>query len=110
MQAQTMAGIALAAASFALVVLSRVQLGKSFSVTPKAGELVTYGIYARVRHPMYVFLDIAILGVALAVHSWWVLLIFALLPLQIRNSRRENAVLRAKYGERYEAYRRSTWL
>ena len=111
MQAQTLAGISLAAISVALVVLSRIQLGKSFSLAPRAGELVTHGIYSRVRHPMYLFLDIAICGAALALHSWYVLLILVVLvPLQIRNARSESALLQAAFGERYENYRRSTWL
>jgi protein-S-isoprenylcysteine O-methyltransferase Ste14 len=107
----TIAGVALAAIAFVLMVLSRVQLGKSFTVTPKATDLVTHGLYSRLRHPMYVFLDLTLCGIALAVHRWYVLLpLVILLPLQIRNARRESALLRENFGERYEEYRRSTWL
>jgi protein-S-isoprenylcysteine O-methyltransferase Ste14 len=45
-------GIIVAAVSLVLLVLARVQLGKSFSVTPKAKELVTHGLYSRIRNPM----------------------------------------------------------
>ena len=110
MNVQTFAGLALAAISFALVVLARMQLGESFIVTPKANELVTHGLYSRLRHPMYVFVDLTICGIALAVSRWFVLLLLViLLPLQIRNARRERTVLREKFGERYERYRRATW-
>ena|SRR5580658_6581343 len=110
MNVETFAGVALAAISFALVVLARMQLGKSFAVTPKANELVTRGLFSRLRHPMYVFVDSTICGIALAVHRWYVLLlVVTLLPLQIRNARRERTVLREKFGERYELYRRATW-
>jgi protein-S-isoprenylcysteine O-methyltransferase Ste14 len=30
-------------------------------------------------------------------------------PVQMRNARRERKVLRQKFGERYETYRRATW-
>ena len=110
MNVETFAGLTLAAISFALVVLARMQLGKSFTVTPKANELVTHGLYSRLRHPMYVFVDLTICGIALAAHRWYVLLLVViLLPLQIRNARRERTVLREKFGERYELYCRATW-
>jgi len=109
MNVETFAGVALAAISFALVVLARTQLGKSFSLTPKANQLVTHGLYSRLRHPMYVFVDLTIFGIALAAHRWYILLLLVvLLPLQIRNARRERTVLREKFGERYERYRSAT--
>jgi protein-S-isoprenylcysteine O-methyltransferase Ste14 len=110
MNVQTITGVTLALASISLAHLARMQLGKSFSVTPKAKALVTHGLYSRLRHPMYLFLDLTICGVALAAHSWYVLLILAiLLPLQMRNSRRERHLLHEKFGEQFEVYRRATW-
>jgi hypothetical protein len=82
------------------------QLGKSFSMTPKAKDLVTHGLYSRLQNPMYLFLDFAICGLALAVHHWSVLLVLVILvPLQIRNARKERALLHEKFGERFEIYR-----
>jgi protein-S-isoprenylcysteine O-methyltransferase Ste14 len=102
--------VLIALASLALAQLARMQLGKSFSVTPKAKDLVTHGLYARLQNPMYLFLDVAICGIALAVHHWWVLLLLVVLvPLQIRNSRKERDLLHAKFGEQFEIYRRATW-
>lgn len=110
MSAETFAGVTLGAISFALTVVARVQLGKSFAVTPKAKDLVTHGLYSRLQHPMYVFVDLIVCGLALAVHRWYVLLpLVILLPLQMRNARRESALLREKFGQRYEVYRRATW-
>jgi len=111
MSVENIAGVVLAVVSFVLVIVSRVQLGKAFAVTPQAKDLVTHGVYSRLRHPMYVFLDLAICGIALAVGRWYVLLPLAILvPLQMRNARREGKLLQEKFGERYEAYRRGTWL
>jgi len=59
---------------------------------------------------MYVFVDLTICGIALALDRWYVLLpLVILLPLQIRNTVRERKLLGEKFGERYESYRRSTW-
>jgi hypothetical protein len=54
MNAEALAGVVLAAISFALTVLARVQLGKSFAVIPKANGLVKHGLYSRLQHPIYV--------------------------------------------------------
>lgn len=105
-----MAGVSLAAISFALVLLARAQLGKSFTVTPQAKDLVTHGLYSRLQHPMYVFVDLTVCGIALAVHRWYVLLFLViLLAIQTRNAHRERKLLREKFGERYEIYRHATW-
>lgn len=110
MNVETFAGVALAIISFALVILARIQLGKSFSVTPKANDLVTHGLYSRLQHPMYVFVDLTVCGIALATHRWYVLLpLVILVPLQTRNARRERNLLQEKFRERYEIYRRGTW-
>jgi protein-S-isoprenylcysteine O-methyltransferase Ste14 len=110
MNVQTYAGVTLALVSASLAQLARTQLGKSFSVTPKAKDLVTHGLYSRLQHPMYLFLDLTICGIALAIHQWYVLLLLAiLLPLQIRNSCKEHRLLHEKFGARFEAYRRATW-
>jgi protein-S-isoprenylcysteine O-methyltransferase Ste14 len=110
MNVETFAGVALAVISFALAVLSRIQLGKSFAVTPKANDLVTHGLYSRLQHPMYVFVDLTVCGIALAVHRWYVLLpLVILLPLQIRNASKERNLLQEKFRERYIIYRRATW-
>jgi len=110
MNVQTYAGAIFALASASLAQIARTQLGTSFSLTPKAKGLVTHGLYSRLQHPMYLFVDLTICGVALAVHQWYVLLLLViLLPLQIRNSYLEGRLLQEKFGDRFEAYRRSRW-
>jgi protein-S-isoprenylcysteine O-methyltransferase Ste14 len=100
-----------AATSFALLILARLQMGKSFLITPGAHELVTHGLYSRLQHPMSLFLDLTVCGIALALHRWYVLLpLVVLAPFQVRNARAERRVLHEKFGERYERYRCATWL
>jgi protein-S-isoprenylcysteine O-methyltransferase Ste14 len=65
MNLQTMAGVTLAAISMTLTILARVQLGKSFFVTPRANDLVTRGLYLRLQNPMSLFVDLTVCGIAL---------------------------------------------
>jgi protein-S-isoprenylcysteine O-methyltransferase Ste14 len=94
-----------------VLTIARFNLGNSFSVQPKARELVTSGIYSKFRHPVYVFSGVALAGAALVADR--PLLLVLLIPLafmQIRRARKEEAVLHAAFGKRYEEYRRNTWL
>jgi protein-S-isoprenylcysteine O-methyltransferase Ste14 len=104
-------GIVLALIAFSLTILGRVQLGKSFAFTPQAKGLVTHGLYSRIRNPMYTFVDLTICGIALALHFWYIaLVLIVMVPLQIRNARKERRLLQEKFGEVYLEYKRGTWL
>lgn len=104
------AGLAIAAPSFLLFVLARLQLGRAFSVQAKATTLVTTGIYARIRNPIYVFGGLMIAGIVIWADRPWILLIFVLLiPMQLVRVRNEERVLEAKFGNAYLEYKRKTW-
>jgi protein-S-isoprenylcysteine O-methyltransferase Ste14 len=106
----TLAGIVLAVISFSLLLLSRAQLGKSFAFTPQAKGLVTHGLYSRIRNPMYLFVDLTVVGLTLAIHFWYLAcILLVLVPLQIRNARKERKLLHQKFGETYRAYQAKTW-
>lgn len=103
-------GAAIAVPSLALLVLARLQLGASFSVTAKAQTLVTHGLYSRIRNPIYVFGGLAIVGIFLFIGApkfLWILV--GLIPLQIYRVRKEEQVLAAKFGDEYRAYKARTW-
>jgi protein-S-isoprenylcysteine O-methyltransferase Ste14 len=105
------AGAAIALASLSLIVIARIQLGRAFSVRAKATRLVTTGLYARIRNPIYIFGCFIFLGLAMFLPAWWLLLLLILvIPMQIVRSRREAAVLEATFGDEYRRYRRQTWL
>ena len=103
-------GAVLAFIAYGLVTTARIQLGDSFTVRPQAKELVTHGFYARIRNPMYVFGDLMVLGLILAMRGYWFLVILGVLVvLQTRQARREAKVLQEKFGRSYLEYRKQTW-
>ena len=90
--------------------ISRWQLGNAFSVTPQARQLVTRGLYSKIRHPIYVFGTLAFLFVVLALQGWPALIIWVVVILiQVGRIRREERVLAETFGEEYMAYRSRTW-
>ncbi len=95
---------------FNLVV--RKELGKNWvplSKTTPNQELVTDGLYSRVRHPFY--LSILILFTGVAVISWnWYGLIFLMAMvggLIIRIKKEENNLI-IKFGDEYREYMEKT--
>jgi len=103
-------GAALAAVSFGLATVARIQLGRFFSVKAPPKGLVTHGLYARLQHPMFLFVDLTILGLALALAQPLLLAILLILvPLHIRRSRKEDRLLEEKFGQAYREYRKHTW-
>jgi len=48
-------GLAIAIPAAVVLFTARWQLGTSFSVTPQARELVTHGVYSKIRNPIYLF-------------------------------------------------------
>jgi protein-S-isoprenylcysteine O-methyltransferase Ste14 len=93
-----------------LLVLARTQLGSAFSVAPEAKGLVTHGLYAKIPHPMYVFLDLTLLGVCVALRQAWLLVPWAgIVLLQAWQAGREAKVLENAFGDAYRIYRRRTW-
>ncbi len=103
-------GLAIAAPAFVCFALARLTLGRAFSVRAKATTLVTSGVYARVRNPIYVFGGLMIAGAIIFVaRPLWLLIFVLLIPLQIRRARHEAHVLEAKFGDAYRDYQRQTW-
>jgi protein-S-isoprenylcysteine O-methyltransferase Ste14 len=93
-----------------LWVVARRQLGAAFSVKAHAHHLVVTGLYAKIRHPIYVFGTGAFLLVLLALQGWQALAIWAILiPVQLIRAAREDRVLAEAFGPEYAIYRKSTW-
>ena len=103
-------GLILALLGVVGVIVARWTLGRSFSVTPQARQLVTHGIYSKIRNPIYVFGAVCITGVLLMIqlrYAWtW---LGVVIVLQAFRARKESHVLEAKFGDEYREYRKKTW-
>lgn len=103
-------GLAISVPAMVLLFTARYQLGRSFSVTPQARQLVSHGIYSKIRNPMYVFSALLIFGFLLALHRPFLFLLLAIVILvQIIRARQESKVLEEKFGDDYRQYKQSTW-
>lgn len=104
-------GLTLLLTSFAMLSWARVNLGNSFSIAPKAKQLVTSGVYSKVRHPVYVSGALLISGIALYIPLHALLLsLIVIIPMQIARARAEERVLVEKFGEEYSDYKKTTWI
>jgi protein-S-isoprenylcysteine O-methyltransferase Ste14 len=103
-------GMSIAVPALLLLIVARLQLGAAFSVQAKASNLVTTGLYARIRNPIYVFGALFIAGIIIWANKPWLLLVLVILiPLQISRGRKEAKVLEEKFGPAYLAYKQKTW-
>jgi len=99
------ASTALILAGCVLCILTLFDLGRSLSVMPEARRLVTDGFYRRIRHPLYLFEEIAALGAFLQFRSWEAAGILAVhFYFQLRRMHWEEEILAEAFPE-YEEYR-----
>ena len=103
-------GLALMLPALLLLTVARIQLGNSFSLAPQATQLVTHGIYSRIRNPIYLFGAFVFSGLFLFLERPLLLLLLVpVLILQISRARAEARVLEAHFGEKYRQYKAATW-
>lgn len=90
----------------------RTNLGKNWaplSKTTEGQELVTEGIYSKVRHPFYLSILILFLGIAAISWNLYSVLFFILALIAVRvRIRKEEIELIAKFGEKYVKYKKET--
>lgn len=102
------AGAALSALGLGLLLWSLISFGKSFRVgidTEKPDKLITAGIFAHTRNPIYLAFALILLGQFLIFPNWLLLAyMFAGFWLFNRQVLREEAYLKIHYGREYEEY------
>jgi len=101
-------GVALCLAGLVLLSLSLLSFGKSFRVgidTDHPDALVTTGVFALTRNPIYVAFVLVLLGQFLAFPNWILLAYLAAgIWLIRRQILREEAFLHERYGREYAEY------
>lgn len=104
------AGVFITFTAFVLWIIARVQLGNAFSIGAKANYLVTSGLYSKLRHPVYYFSILAVIGIGVYIWQPPVLIpIVFLVALEVYRIREEEMILAKKFGKDYVLYRSKTW-
>jgi protein-S-isoprenylcysteine O-methyltransferase Ste14 len=105
-------GVALTWLGILFAIWARYHIGQYWSgrVTLKEDhQLIRTGPYARMRHPIYTGLALAMFGTALVVGEWRALVgAFLVLIAHVLKARKEESWLTERFGEAYENYRRQT--
>jgi protein-S-isoprenylcysteine O-methyltransferase Ste14 len=100
-------GVTLCAGGLGLLLWSLISFGRSFRVGIDTDRLVTSGIFAVSRNPIYVAFATMLLGEFLTFPNWILLLYMAAGTwLFHRQVLREEAYLKEHYGEEYANYSR----
>ena len=103
-------GILLTFAGAAVAIWARYSLGQYWSgrVTLKVDhQLIRFGPYAHVRHPIYSGLILAMAGTALVIGEWRAAVGVLLAIVEFsRKAAKEEALLATEFGDQYREYRR----
>lgn len=106
-------GVPLYFVGLGLMLLGRLALGRMYNISSFLGaelyadhQLVTTGPFAIVRHPMYLGSMLAALGGLLMYRTWTALVMAVTMPWLVLRARREEQVLAAEFGQRWQDYAR----
>ncbi len=104
------ASVVLIAAGGVIALAGEKALGESHTTLPEARKLVTRGIYAKIRHPMYTGVQLVFWGLSLWLASLvgFVLSLALVLPLHIWRAKAEERLLIEIFGDEYLQYKSRT--
>jgi protein-S-isoprenylcysteine O-methyltransferase Ste14 len=109
---QNMLGLALYVIGLTIAIVAQYMLQRSYAPTLVIREdhqLVTHGIYRYTRHPVYLGVIIAIVGLPIFASSLYGLLImFALIPIFLYRIKMEERLLTEEFGDAYQTYQETT--
>jgi protein-S-isoprenylcysteine O-methyltransferase Ste14 len=107
------AGLLVEVLGLALAIWARRHLGGNWSgaiAIKREHELIRSGPYRMLRHPIYTGILAMYTGVAIVMGEWLSVIGLAMAAFAYwRKIRMEEATLDQAFGEKYAAYRRSTW-
>ncbi len=94
--------------------IAKITLAKNWGVgfgNPKIKQLVTHGIYSKIRHPMYWGINLTFVGLIFIYPKFWFLVLSALIILYFfYRMKIENSYLLKELGDEYRNYKRKTWI
>ncbi len=107
-------GLILIIVGLALRFIARRDLGKQYSVhveTSEKHQLITEGIYQKIRHPAYLGLLCLFLGIPLCIGSWGGLIIAVVggIPAVMYRITVEETSLHNWFGEQFDEYAQDSW-
>jgi protein-S-isoprenylcysteine O-methyltransferase Ste14 len=104
-------GLALFFSGLALAIWARRYLGRNWG-TPMSEkenpELVTSGPYRRIRHPIYTGIVLAMIGTAVAVSWYWLIIAAVIGAYFVYSAVMEERYMTGVFPETYPGYQRST--
>jgi protein-S-isoprenylcysteine O-methyltransferase Ste14 len=93
---------------------AKITLGENWDAgygNPKIKQLVTHGIYSKIRHPLYWGINLTLIGLALLYLTIWFSIISLLIVVCFfYRMRIEDKYLLEKLGEEYRNYKAKTWI
>lgn len=97
------AGVILLCKGYLLRIIAR---GQKSELNPDGKTLVTQGVYALTRNPMYLGTLLIGLGIILAIFKWWVAVVFLAiyLAIYIPQIDGEEKTLSDRFGEGFKRY------
>lgn len=105
-------GALLTVAGIAFSIWARVHIGRNWSgqvMIKRDHELIRSGPYARIRHPIYTGLLLAVFGTFLAIGEVRVLLAFVVILFGFTyKAKREEALLAEHFGPAFEEHKKHT--
>lgn len=104
-------GIVLCAAGIAFAIRARRYLGRNWGMPmslQEGHELVTTGPYARVRHPIYTGILLAMLGSALTVGAAWFIPFVIFCVYFVYSAKTEEKLMMQQFPNEYPAYKERT--
>ncbi len=109
---QNIVGLALCVIGLTTAIVAVITLRRSYASTLVIWEdhqLIIHGIYRFTRHPVYLGVIIAIIGVPVYASSLYGLLTMsALIPIFLNRIRMEERLLTEEFGDAYRTYKEAT--
>lgn len=107
-----MLGAVLTVAGVAFAIWARRHIGRNWSAQVtirKEHDLIRTGPYARIRHPIYTGLLLAVVGTAIVIGEYRALLALALIFIGFTfKAKREELLLTKEFGPAFDEHRRKT--